>query len=310
MEEGVASPAPGSSDDDAVPCPACGESRAELRAEPRGTIDKDGYRYTLCAGCGLASLDPLPRPTDAEALYDAAYFESGAHGGYASYLQDERIHRRNARIRLRRIGRVRPRPPGRILDIGCAAGFFLDECRRAGWEVEGLDVSSWARTQTMEQLGIPVADDLPALAARAHSTFDVVAASQVVEHAAHPDAMLRALHDLLRPDGLLFLETWDRGSPAARLFGSHWQQITPPSVIHLFDRRSLEALLHRAGFRDIHVFRAKKFVSVGFVTSLLGAKYRALGACARWMHGRRVGRFPLPYFLGDLIHVTATRDGT
>lgn len=58
----------------------------------------------------------MPSPADAARLYDDSYFTASAHGGYADYVGDERVHRRDARRHLRRLRRLGAAPPGRLVD--------------------------------------------------------------------------------------------------------------------------------------------------------------------------------------------------
>ncbi len=87
-------------------------------------------------------------------IYDEGYFrDQPTHvdrHGYADYLRDAPLHRANARRRLRLLATRIPQR-GRLLDVGSAAGFFVDEAQRDGWEAYGIDVSApmvdWARSK-------------------------------------------------------------------------------------------------------------------------------------------------------------------
>ena len=280
-------------------CPSCRETRS------RPLLAKDGYAYRACLGCGGAWLHP--RPASAESLYDASYFLGGAHGGYVDYEADEAIHRANAVRRLDLIGRVHPGPPGRVLDVGCAVPFFLDEARSRGWQVVGVDASGWARERARERFCIDVRARIDGVA---EGDVAVATLYQVLEHVVEPTDTLNAVHRCLQPGGALVLETWDRASAVARLFGRYWQQVTPPSVVHLFTRDGLSALLRRTGFDDVRFERASKAVSVGFVAGLLARKHpRLFGGLAAIARHRLVRSRELHYSLGDLITVTARRRG-
>src|SRR5205807_2536757 len=96
-----------------------------------------------------------PEGNKLEALYSAEYFTEGG-AGYPGYIADERTHRHQARSYLKKIGRLGARP-GALLDIGCAAGFFLDEARRRGWDVRGCELSEYAQTYARDTLALDVA---------------------------------------------------------------------------------------------------------------------------------------------------------
>ena len=60
---------------------------------------------------------------------------------------------------MRLLERVRGRRPGRIVDVGCAYGFFLEVAPGRGWEAVGVDVSAHARARA-SAAGLGVAEDL------------------------------------------------------------------------------------------------------------------------------------------------------
>jgi SAM-dependent methyltransferase len=266
-------------------CAAC----AAATTEPWATIGE--FQYVRCTGCGLVRLDPMPSAADAALLYDDSYFTASAHRGYADYLADERIHRRNARRHLRRLRTYGAVPPGRLVEIGAAAGFVLDEARAQGWQVIGTDVAASMRAAARSLHGIDVVrsvDDLDLAA----GTVDAVLAKQVLEHLVDPLTLLSDLRTRMRAGALLSIETWDRGAAIARLFGRRWQQVNPPSVLWLWDAAQLRHVVERAGFEVVRCRPVVKLVSVATVTGQLG----------------RVGplrNLPLPYGLGDLVVLIA-----
>ncbi len=268
-------------------------------------LAKDGFAYTRCTGCGWVRLDPLPGVEESRALYSESYFQRGAAGGYADYAGDEAVHLRNAVARCRLLSR----DPGSLVDVGCALGFFLDEARRRGWRVAGVEASSWAAAEARRR-DLVVYPSLEELRRAEAGPWDAVTFFQVLEHLSDPAAALGEAHGCLRPGGRVVIETWDRKSLVARLFGRHWQQVSPPSVIHLFARRDLVALLEEAGFELCSVRRTAKRVSAGFVAGLLAGKYpRAMGWLRRAVAAAGLDRLAVPYRLGDLITVMGKRRG-
>ena len=269
------------------PCPSCGNDHG------RNALRSGSYWYAACDRCGLLRLEPLPDRDATIALYGADYFSAASPGGYIDYLGDEKVHRRNARrhlVRLQGLGR-----PGSLVEIGSAAGFLLDEARLAGWQVHGVEVSPQMVRQSVDRFGLSVVDDISKLALAPRSV-DVVLANQVVEHLVQPLETLVAARALLRPGGFLGIETWDIGSPVARLMKSKWQQITPPHVIWLWDRRQLEALVSNAGFGQISIRPSMKWVSLRTILGQLGKGNLA----KRLSHAMGV-----PYAFGDLVTLTA-----
>ncbi len=121
------------------PCPLCrGESSRLLqRAEPP-------HRVWHCPGCDLAYVAPVPDPEGLSRRYDADY--------YAPWLSRQKRRRDLMWAeRLRFVEGLVPR--GRLLDVGCGDGSFLEQALRRGWAVAGTEVSAWAAGHAGARLG-------------------------------------------------------------------------------------------------------------------------------------------------------------
>ena len=282
---------------------ACGICGSELSTS---WLNRREWNYRACSTCGAVWLDPLPADGWAEAYYDRSYFAGGRQGGYLDYLADEIQHRVNGQARVALASRFGASPPGMWLDVGCAAGFTLVEAHKAGFSVLGVEPSGWARDVARQRFGLKVARTLREARDEHAGQVDVVSLFQVLEHLRDPIAALRDARACLRPNGLLILETWDRSSRVARLFGRYWQQIAPPSVLWLFDRKSIAHSLARTGFRPPEIEPTSKRVNLSWVLGSLAEKApRALGTGLRAVGRSGLQRVGITYGLGDLISVAA-----
>jgi SAM-dependent methyltransferase len=290
-------------------CNACSTSFAPERHR---RWRKDGFDIVQCPECGLLFRAALPTRSDLIEIYSSGYFfqtDSETKGqGYLDYVADEQSHRASARRRLDLIERnVDGR--GRILDVGAAAGFFVDEARSRGWDALGVDVSEAMVEWGQRQLHVPlVRGEIDGLSIGPES-LDVVTMWDYIEHSRDPSGDLRAVHRLLRPAGLLALSTGDVGAPAARLTGSRWHLLTPRHHNFFFSRRTLGKLLGTSGFTIsnvaypgarypiaylLHKFRT--FVDVPPLESFVSALARS-----------RVGRIAVPVNLRDIMTVVARK---
>jgi len=252
----------------------------------------------------------MPTAAEARALYTDSYFLGGEGGGSADYAADEPLHRVNARDRLVVLDGAWPAPPGALLDVGCAFGYFLDEARAKGWEVAGVEVAVGPAEQARRQLGLEVHADLEDLLPTGRGRFDVVTLFQVLAHVVDPGATLTTVHELLRPGGVLIVESPDAGSRVARLLGRHWHLATPPSIVTMFDVDSLDRLLRRCGFTRRLKRRTSKTVSVGFVAGVLAHKYPRLSRPLAGVERRpALAARGVRYSLGDVMTVIAERTG-
>lgn len=279
-------------------CPGC----ASINARPLLAVG--GYQYLECQVCSLATLNSA-QVQDSRSIYTADYFEAGANSGYTDYASDEPIHRINARLHLNRLGRAGGRPPGVLLDLGCAAGFFMSEASRRGWQVYGVDISPWARQRVREHLGFTVFESVEEAGEHLQNRVDAITAFQVLEHIPDLKSTIMSLRRILKPGGRLLIETWDRASTTARILGNRWQQLSPPSVVHLFDSTSLNNLLAFHGFRRSLLGRMAKVLSAGWAAGLVASKVGSEGL-SRLATRRLLRRIPIPYFLDDLVYLVTT----
>jgi SAM-dependent methyltransferase len=265
--------------------------------------------YATCPDCGLVHLDPVPTLEESAALYDASYFSGGGLGQYIDYAADEELHRANARRHLGRIALMRADRHGELLDFGCAYGFFADEARRAGWKVEGVEISDDAARNAGERFGLTVYPDLAsAIASKGASSFDVVTFLQVLAQLPRPADALAAAHALLRPGGLVVVESANSASPVARLLGRHWHLLAPPASISLFTPQTLDGLLRRCGFERVALFATRKAVTVGLVANSLERTYgRALAPLGHLGRSGRLRHRTVRYPFADLMTVVAVR---
>jgi 2-polyprenyl-3-methyl-5-hydroxy-6-metoxy-1,4-benzoquinol methylase len=144
----------------------------------------------------------LPARDELEEIYAPEYFAYRPENpvdGYADYLADAERHRETARRRLALIERFAP-SRGRLLDLGAAAGFFVDEAIRAGWDAEGIDVARHVVEWGQRELGAPLrVGDLSAV--EGSGSYAVVTMWDYIEHSLDPAGDLARSNDLLMPDG-------------------------------------------------------------------------------------------------------------
>ena len=137
-----------------------------------------------------------------------------------------------------------------IFDIGCGSGFFLEYMRRRGWRVSGIDPSAEHVTYAKRSLGLQdVWEGLWPLDYELNTQVDVVSLFHVIEHLLMPILALTAIKQILRPGGIVVLETPNVESWPAKLFGPRWVTLDAPRHVNLFSKRTLSYCLGKAGFK-------------------------------------------------------------
>lgn len=266
-------------------CPICGSMKRTVLHEH--LVDNVFFaapgKWTLqgCRQCGGAYLDPRPSPAFIHRAYANYYThqQTASNDDYADLSSLRKLRRRlvngytnwrystsaqpasklgvltafampNLKRVLDRKYRHLPRLPqcgGQLLDVGCGDGSFLALARTCGWDVVGLDPDPKAVANavrhgvTAHVGGIEYFDGQ-------NDLFDVITLNHVIEHVYEPDKVLMACHALLKPGGLLWLETPNIRSFGHARFQKNWRGLETPRHLVLFSRHSLVQALLSAGF--------------------------------------------------------------
>lgn len=222
-------------------CNLCGH------AEPGLLWERHGYAIVRCPACTLCYVGQDSEQLDVAALYSEHYYTGGSGQVFADYLGQEKERRAGARRRLWLMRRRTPRS-GRLLDVGCAMGFFLAEARRY-YEPHGVEISGYSSRVARERFGLDVFTGTLQEAGFPGNSFDVITMWDVVEHLADPKAVLSEAARILRPGGSLVLTTGDIGSAYARRAGARWHLLEPPWHLYYFSRTTMTTMAESVGLR-------------------------------------------------------------
>jgi 2-polyprenyl-3-methyl-5-hydroxy-6-metoxy-1,4-benzoquinol methylase len=135
---------------------------------------------------------------------------------------------------------------GDLLEIGCAAGYFLNAAR-LHFKVQGIEPRVGAATFARKQLNLPVMACRLIEARFPDASFDVVVMLDVIEHLTDPISELREIHRVLRPNGLIYIVTPNIASLTARCLRSKWWGLRA-AHLYYFTPATLTAMLQRTGF--------------------------------------------------------------
>lgn len=209
------------------PCNACGAATVVKRLDRvRDPQSTEHFDIETCLACGLGHT--TPEPEDLSAYYGPAYY-GGRHSFTARYCTARR---------LRLLGQAAKRR-GKLLDIGCGDGSFLEACARDGWDVTGTEIGGAA--ELSKQLGIDVRDSVEH--ARERGPFDAITMWHTLEHFRDPKGTVAAARALLAPGGVLVIAVPDAAGLQARAFRQKWFHLDVPRHLFHFTRGSLEGML-------------------------------------------------------------------
>lgn len=209
-----------------------------------------------CRICGLVETCPFPtkeqRLAENRAKYGGAFLamQQGHEAG------NHRIHRRA----LAEITKAAKSPGRRLLDVGCGAGQFLRAAIQAGWDAEGLELN-WANATAVSESGMRVFTGTIEEAAYPSRTFDVVTLWDVLEHVDDPMTFLKETLRVLKPDGLVFLQSPNIHSDVAACWGIRWPWLCLPDHLYHFNPDTIRLLFEKAGFVVHNVYTWEPMIS-------------------------------------------------
>ena len=214
------------------PCQLCGNKQLARFEVPGSTT------LWHCQPCDLYQYG---RMADSEA-YSEQY-----HQGYERHREQKL---RTAMVRLNRAAAHVTCSRPRLLDIGCSVGCTVEAANRRGWDGVGVDVSQDAvdycrnrglNCQVVGALELPFADQ----------TFDIVVSWHVIEHVADVKQTLREWRRVLKPGGVLFMETPDATCGKVRRLKEKYRKFWAPEHTYTFTPNNMGRFLSATGFQQI-----------------------------------------------------------
>jgi SAM-dependent methyltransferase len=138
---------------------------------------------------------------------------------------------------------------GRLLEVGSFCGIFLDRIRADGWDAVGLEPFRPAADYARAKYGLSIIDGVLPQPEIPDGSFDAGIMLHVIEHMPDPTASLRELRRLVRPGGVLAVETPRFDSLMFKMLGRRERSIQAcDGHIYFFTVSTLTRLLRQAGF--------------------------------------------------------------
>ena len=230
------------------------------------------WRYRQHVQTGHLWLDPRPDDASIGALYTRYYTHAAKEPAETAGLWQQAIglalsnrlgYPRPKTGRLARlvshlpsvgaaaeleVMRIPAAETGRMLDVGCGGGAFLQRMHAAGWNVVGTEPDGNAAARLAPERDFPIYGSLAELIQAGEEGFDVIVLSHVIEHLPDPIHTLSTLRGLLAVGGRLVLTTPNALSLGSRIFRASWRGLEPPRHFNIFSPDSLCKILSRAGF--------------------------------------------------------------
>lgn len=216
-------------------CPACHNSQTKQIGE------KNTFLMLTCQNCHSLYSSYLPIGEEAE-NYNEYYTESNLKvPDFILSRLDEIIEDFQPFF-----------TNGRLLDIGFGAGTLMQVARDKSWQTTGVEVSKPA-IEHAQKLGFEVFYGELSEAKYPANHFDVVTASEILEHCPQSEILLDEVVCILRPGGLIWATTPSANGLSYKLTGLDWTIICPPEHLQLFSKKAIRLIIKKAGFSQLKI---------------------------------------------------------
>jgi 2-polyprenyl-3-methyl-5-hydroxy-6-metoxy-1,4-benzoquinol methylase len=276
-------------------CPVCGFDEAAPLFKKKGASGRE-FQLVKCRSCGLEFIHPKPSAEELNECYQSDYFTKRTDRGYDNYFSPE-IRGEIERVIKLNLKGLSFNPfefsmPGekRSLDIGCAAGYFVNYIASRGWNAQGIEVSKPCVEFARNKLRLNVID-ADYLETRYTEKFDLITLWATIEHLPDPRSVIRKIFNDLREGGMLYVSTCRTGGFFQRMTKSSWRYYNFPEHVYFFSLPNLRRLLADNGFK------VKKCFTYG----------SGFGKPKSFM--RRIADFAARHFgMGDMMVIAAIKD--
>ncbi|WP_456380203.1 class I SAM-dependent methyltransferase [Thiolapillus sp.] len=236
-----------------APCPLGCEDETEFLFMAHDLLHDLSVDYAVvrCTHCGLMWTNPRPTAETMDYYYP---------DDYGPYIGTRVQHDLPARRRLPllrslarkmlelNIQRMPDMEPGRVLEIGCASGAFLQQMRSRGWEVAGIEFSH-AAAEHARAAGFNVHAGTLEDAPEPQNSYDLVVGWMVLEHLHKPVLALQKLKNWTTPGARLVLSVPNAGSADFRWFRQYGYALHMPNHLYHYTPETLEKVLRAGGWK-------------------------------------------------------------
>jgi len=233
-------------------CISCGSEQIKFK------FTKYKMDIFECKQCNLVFVNPRPTIEELKKYYETEYEE----GSYILYSESKDIRSVINKKRIEEISKFSLK--GKLLDVACATGAFLDAALDYDLDTYGVELSTKAANTaklrhknifngTLEDAHYP---DL---------FFDNVAMFDIIEHFIDPNSTIAEVNRIMQNNGLLIFTTPDISSWHSKLFGKNWIWVIPPEHLNYFSPKSMRYFLEKSGFEILEMRKNYKIFTIDYM---------------------------------------------
>ena len=264
-----------------VACDFCSTNNTSTYLTLSDRFSGDEFQLVLCSSCGHIYLNPRPSPDELGDYYPASYEQHQVID-----LNDQTLNRAEFQASKILIDFVEMHHSkrGKLLDVGCANGIFLQTAKIRGWDVNGVELIENAARIARERYGLNIHLGTIEDANFPPKSFDVITFWDVMEHLPSPTKAMIRCHELLKPGGIVIFTAPNLNSFDRYLFAKHWIGWEVPRHFHFLTPKLVSELLSITDF---------SFIDDRCIT---GGKGTFLLSLETWLNAHHRGSYSLRKF--------------
>lgn len=185
-------------------CFVCDTNEFKIFASNFYLLNGNKYDLIKCNSCGIIIVNPFPNPQELMSMYDSKYFNDCYDSGISNkgYFENVEFMTRRYEHLISKITKFKN--TGKILEIGCAGGLFLNIAKQSGFEIFGVELSKdiSISENLKENIFIGTLEE----ANFSTDYFDIIYMGHVLEHISTPIETILEVKRILKPSGILIIE--------------------------------------------------------------------------------------------------------
>ena len=252
-------------------CPACGERKLQdfLLCQDH-TVSKEFFQIQSCQECGFRFTNPRPQEELIAPYYASEEYISHSNTNKGLFNRLYQIVRYfTLRNKVKKVLSACLGKKGKLLDIGCGTGHFLEVAKQRKWEVAGMEPDEQARQQAEERLGQKIYGSLQEI--EGCNLYDAITLWHVLEHVHQLDRMLLKIKSILKPGGKLLIAVPNSYSDDAKHYRQHWAAYDVPRHLYHFGQLQIREILEAKGFQ---FEETKAMYFDAYYISMMSEKYQ------------------------------------
>jgi len=198
-----------------------------------------------------------------------------SHGKYIrKHLKNEVGRRKTAQWRIEQIKKYCNN--GRLFEIGCSAGLFLDEAKKAGFDVSGSELNKDAVSYARQELGLTVHDKIDLSEINNEKKWDIIVMFNLLEHIPKPMEFLSYVtENMLSENGIMVIEVPHIFTIHSKIAGTKGQHL---SMAHFFyySAKTMENLIDKINFNILDKQWGKRVYAVGISFEIVLRRHKRL----------------------------------